>query len=133
VTSMDAVSSAWTACISCAGLAALFYWLAYRTKAKGTMSRGLALTVVGAGFLLGAGLSFGAAVDGAAEIDEGRYALLALSMPVDQRLVPVVKAAMKDGRISKAEYDRMKYVGAIPDRKDMRTIVFSVSQGAELR
>ena len=57
------------------------------------------------------------------EIDDGEYALLRVAMPVDPRLVPVVSAAMKDGRITYGEYDTMKFKGAIPDRKVMRTIV----------
>jgi len=57
------------------------------------------------------------------EIEDGDYALLRVAMPVDPRLVPIVSAAMKDGHITYGEYDTMKFKGAIPDRKVMRTIV----------
>lgn len=63
------------------------------------------------------------AVHLASEIDDGDYALLRIAMPVDPRLVPVVQSAMKDGRITYGEYDTMKFKGAIPDRRVMRTIV----------
>lgn len=67
----------------------------------------------------------------AGEIDDGDYALLRIAMPVDARLVPVVSAAMRDGRITYGEYEPMKFKGAIPDRKVMRTIV--AQDVAELR
>jgi hypothetical protein len=57
------------------------------------------------------------------EIEDGDYALLRIAMPVDPHLVPVVSAAMKDGRITYGEYDTMKFKGAIPDRRVMRSIV----------
>lgn len=59
----------------------------------------------------------------ATEIDDGDYALLRIAMPVDPRLMPVVSSAMRDGRITYGEYEPMKFKGAIPDRKVMRTIV----------
>lgn len=93
-----------------------------RTAAAGSRRWSKAASGIRYAFLLLGALHLGTSIAAVQEVDASGYALVLTTIQVRPEMVPAFRQAMKDGRMSTAEYWNVRRHGGLATRSDMRDV-----------